>query len=114
MKVAISGLGYVGTVTAACLAANGHDVWGVDTDELKVAAISEGTSPIVEPGLQSLVAQAVASGKLHASVRPGDALHDADISLLCVGTPSATSGETNLAYVYRVVEDLVEALTDSV
>ena len=63
MKVAVFGLGYVGTVTAACLAANGHDVWGVDPDELKVAAISDGTSPIVEPGLQALVAQAVVVGK---------------------------------------------------
>ena len=101
MKVAIFGLGYVGTVSAACLAANGHEVWGVDPDELKVAAISAGTSPIVEPGLQSLVAQSVASGKLHATTRPADAVAHADISLLCVGTPSATSGETNLAYIYR-------------
>jgi GDP-mannose 6-dehydrogenase len=114
MKVAVFGLGYVGTVSAACLAANGHDVWGVDPDELKVAAVASGTSPIVEPGLQALVAQAVASGKLHASVRPADALDNADVSLLCVGTPSASSGETNLAYIYRVVEDLVQALTDSV
>ena len=52
MKVAVFGLGYVGTVSAACLAANGHDVWGVDPDELKVAAISAGHSPVVEPGLQ--------------------------------------------------------------
>ncbi len=110
MKVAVFGLGYVGTVSAACLGANGHDVWGVDPDELKVAAVSSGTSPIVEPGLQPLVAQAVASEKLHASVRPEDALENADVSLLCVGTPSASSGETNLAYVYRVVEDLVELL----
>lgn len=113
MKVAIFGLGYVGTVTAACLAANGHDVWGVDPDEVKVAALSGGISPIVEPGLQALVSQSVASGKLHASVRPADALDHADISLLCVGTPSAASGETNLAYIYRVVEDLVQALTES-
>jgi len=113
MKVAIFGLGYVGTVTAACLAANGHDVWGVDPDEVKVAALSGGVSPIVEPGLQALVSQSVASGKLHASVRPADALDHADISLLCVGTPSATSGETNLAYIYRVVEDLVQALMES-
>ena len=112
MKVAIFGLGYVGTVTAACLAANGHDVWGVDPDEFKVAALSGGISPIVEPGLQALVSQSVASGKLHASVRPADALDHADISLLCVGTPSATSGETNLAYIYRVVEDLVQVLTE--
>ena len=113
MKVAVFGLGYVGTVTAACLAANGHEVWGVDPDELKVAAVSSGTSPIVEPGLQTLVAQSVASGKLHASVQPADALENADISLLCVGTPSATSGETNLAYIYRVVEDLVQPLSES-
>ncbi|MFZ0249231.1 MAG: UDP-glucose/GDP-mannose dehydrogenase family protein [Acidimicrobiales bacterium] len=114
MKVAVFGLGYVGTVSAACLAANGHDVWGVDPDELKVAAVASGTSPIVEPGLQALVAQAVASGKLHASVRPADALDNADVSLLCVGTPSATSGETNLAYIYRVVEELAQVLTDPV
>ena len=113
MKVAVFGLGYVGTVTAACLAANGHDVWGIDTDELKVHAIAAGTSPIVEPGLQSLVAQSVESGKLHATIHPDDALAQADVSLLCVGTPSATSGETNLAYIYRVVEDLVQAITDS-
>jgi GDP-mannose 6-dehydrogenase len=113
MKVAIFGLGYVGTVSAACLASNGHEVWGVDPDELKVAAIRAGTSPIVEPGLESLVAESVAAGKLHATTRPADALAHADISLLCVGTPSATSGETNLAYIYRVVEDLAQSLTES-
>ena len=112
MKVAIFGLGYVGTVTAACLAANGHEVWGVDPDELKVAAVLAGTSPFAEPGLQTLVAQSVASGKLHASVQPADALESADISLLCVGTPSGTSGETNLAYIYRVVEDLAKSFAD--
>ncbi len=113
MKVAVFGLGYVGTVSAACLAANGHEVWGVDPDELKVAAISAGTSPIVEPGLGSLVAQSVSAGKLHASTRPADALEHADMSLLCVGTPSASSGETNLGYIYRVVEDLAQSLTES-
>jgi GDP-mannose 6-dehydrogenase len=113
MKVAVFGLGYVGTVTAACLAANGHDVWGVDPDELKVAAVSAGHSPVLEPGLRSLVAQSVASGTLHATVRPHDALENADVSLLCVGTPSTTSGETNLTYIYRVVEDLIQPLTES-
>jgi GDP-mannose 6-dehydrogenase len=113
MKVAIFGLGYVGTVTAACLAANDHEVWGVDPDALKVAAVADGTSPIVEPGLHPLVAKAVASGKLHATVRPADALQHADISLLCVGTPSASSGETNLSYIYRVVEELAQSLAGS-
>jgi GDP-mannose 6-dehydrogenase len=113
MKVAVFGLGYVGTVSAACLAANGHDVWGVDPDEMKVAAISAGHSPVVEPGLQPLLAKSVAAGTLHASVRPADALENADVSLLCVGTPSASSGQANLAYIYRVVEDLVQPLSQS-
>jgi GDP-mannose 6-dehydrogenase len=113
MKVAVFGLGYVGTVSAACLAANGHDVWGVDPDELKVAAISAGHSPVVEPGLQPLLAKSVAAGTLHASVSPVLALENADVSLLCVGTPSSTSGEANLAYIYRVVEDLVQPLSES-
>ena len=113
MKVAVFGLGYVGTVTAACLAENGHDVWGVDPDELKVAAISAGLSPVVEPGLPALVDRSVGSGKLHATVHVGDALQDADVSLLCVGTPSTTSGETNLTYIYRVIEDLILQLPKS-
>ncbi len=114
MKVAVFGLGYVGTVSAACLAANGHDVWGVDPDEMKVAAISAGQSPVVEPGLQDLVAHAVAAGTLRASVRPADALENADVSLVCVGTPSTSSGGANLAYIYRVVEDVIQSLSESV
>ncbi len=110
MRVAVFGLGYVGTVSSACLAANGHDVWGVDPDELKVAAVSAGHSPVLEPGLQSLVAQGVATGRLHATTRPEEALENAEVSLLCVGTPSSASGESNLGYIYRVVEDIVESL----
>jgi GDP-mannose 6-dehydrogenase len=113
MKVAVFGLGYVGTVSAACLAANGHDVCGVDPDEMKVATISAGLSPVVEPGLQDLVANAVAAGTLRASVRPADALANADVSLICVGTPSTTSGGANLAYIYRVVEDVIQSLSES-
>jgi GDP-mannose 6-dehydrogenase len=113
MKVAVFGLGYVGTVTAACLAANGHDVWGVDPDEMKVAAVSTGHSPVVEPGLEVLLSTGISSGHLHATVNPVDALENADVSLLCVGTPSTTSGETNLSYIYRVVEDLIQPLKSS-
>ena len=113
MKVAVFGLGYVGTVSAACLADNGHDVWGVDPDELKVAAISAGQSPVLEPGLEALVTQGVAAGTLHATVSPLDALEKADVSLLCVGTPSSPSGESNLSYIYRAVEDIIQGLTES-
>src|ERR1700689_5033446 len=110
MKVAVFGLGYVGTVTAACLAANGHEGWGVDPDESKVAAVSAGHSPVVEPGLDSLLAQAVATGALHATCKPTQALERADVSLLCVGTPSGAGGETNLTYMNRVVEDLIRSI----
>ena len=113
MKVAVFGLGYVGTVTAACLATNGHDVWGVDPDELKVAAVSSGRSPVVEPGLEALLAKSVSSGNLHATTHPAEALERADASLLCVGTPSISSGETDLSYIYRVVEDLIQPLKAS-
>ena len=92
MKVAVFGLGYVGSVTAACLAANGHDVWGVDVDTAKVGPITEGHSPVVEPGLDELVAEGVTAGRLHATTDPRLALDEADVSLICVGTPSTTSG----------------------
>jgi GDP-mannose 6-dehydrogenase len=114
VKVAIFGLGYVGTVTAACLSNHGHDVWGVDPDESKVAAVAAGQSPVIEPGLELLLAQSVTSGALHATVDPGPALDSADASLLCVGTPSTVSGGTNLTYIHRVVEDLIRSLPGSV
>ena len=88
MKVAVVGLGYVGTVTAACMASHGHDVWGVDVDEAKVSDIRAGRSPVAEPGLDDLVGAVVAGGTLHATTSAADALAGADLSLVCVGTPS--------------------------
>lgn len=110
MKVAVIGLGYVGTVTAACLAANGHDVWGVDVDPAKVAEVSDGHSPVTEPGLSELVAQVVAGGTLHATTSCADALDRADMSLVCVGTPSMARGATDLTFIRRAVEDIVAAM----
>ena len=110
MKVAVVGLGYVGTVTAACLASRGHDVWGVDVDAAKVGDIRGGRSPVAEPGLDALVAQTVADGTLHATVSCADALDQADLSLVCVGTPSAPRGGTDLTYVRRAVDDIVAAM----
>jgi len=110
MRVAVLGLGYVGTVTAACLAANGHDVWGVDVDSTKIAEIRAGRSPVVEPGLAELVGQTVAGGMLHATTDCRAALDGAELSLVCVGTPSTGRGETNLAYVRRATEDIAGAL----
>ena len=110
MKVAVFGLGYVGAVTAACLAANGHDVWGIDVDAAKVDELRAGRSPVAEPGLAELVAQTVAGGTLHATTSCADALAGADVSLVCVGTPSTARGGTDLSYVQRAVADLVAAL----
>ncbi|MEU4287737.1 nucleotide sugar dehydrogenase [Kribbella sp. NPDC026596] len=110
MKVAVFGLGYVGSVTAACLAANGHDVWGVDVDTAKVGPITEGHSPVVEPGLDELVADGVTAGRLHATTDPRLALDGADVSLICVGTPSTPAGSTDLTYIRRAVRDIAEAM----
>lgn len=110
MKVAVLGLGYVGTVTAAGLAAHGHDVTGVDTDPFKVSCIAAGRSPVVEPGLDDLVRHTVSAGGLRATSRIADALTGADVSLICVGTPSASSGGTDLRFIERVAADLRQTM----
>ena len=113
MKVAIFGLGYVGTVTAAGLASQGHDVVGVDVERSKVAAISRGESPVVEPGVDRLVAQAVCAGRLRATTDVREAVEEAEVSLVCVGTPSTPRGDTNLSYITRALADLREAMAEA-
>jgi len=110
MRIAVFGLGYVGTVTAAGLASRGHEVCGVDVDAVKVEQIGSGRSPVVEPGIDDLLGTAVASGLLTATTDPVVALDRADVSLLCVGTPSMPQGGTNLAYLKRAVDDIREGL----
>jgi GDP-mannose 6-dehydrogenase len=110
MKVAVIGLGYVGTVTAACLASSGHDVWGVDVDAAKVEEISGGRSPVSEPRLEPIVAQAVADGTLHATTSCAQAVDRADISLVCVGTPSTARGGTDLSHIRHAVADIAAGL----
>ncbi len=113
MKVAVFGLGYVGTVTAGCLATNGHDVWGVDPDEAKVELIANGTSPVIEPELGRLVAKAVEEGSLHATTDPACAVDGADVSLVCVGTPSSPHGSTDVSYVLRATKEIGQALVSA-
>jgi GDP-mannose 6-dehydrogenase len=110
MKVAVFGLGYVGTVTAACLASSGHEVWGVDPDDTKVDLVSRGSSPVVEPGLDTLVAEAVAQGSLHATTDPFAAIEGAEVSLVCVGTPSSPHGDTDLSFLLRAMKEIGQAL----
>jgi GDP-mannose 6-dehydrogenase len=111
MKVAVFGLGYVGAVTAAGLASSGHEVVGVDVDPSKVASINEGSSPVVEPGIVDLISASVAAGKLHATSSAAEAIAGADVSLICVGTPSGGQGSTDLTYIERVLADIREAMT---
>jgi GDP-mannose 6-dehydrogenase len=110
MKVAIFGLGYVGTVCGACFARYGHEVVGVDVNPLKVQMIAQGQSPIVEPELDTLLAEAHANGRLRATTDPYEAVQWADISLVCVGTPSNENGSLNLEYMFGVCRQIGEAL----
>src|SRR3954466_5300467 len=99
MKIAVFGLGYVGAVTAAGLAHSGHNVVGVDVDGDKVAALNAGESPVVEPGIVELIATGVQSGRLRATRSIAEAMEHADLSLVCVGTPSGSLGSTDLSYI---------------
>ncbi|HET6685534.1 MAG TPA: nucleotide sugar dehydrogenase [Jiangellaceae bacterium] len=110
MRVAVFGLGYVGTVTAAGLASRGHEVCGVDVDAVKVDHIRSGRSPVVEPGIDQLIAAAVESGALQATTDPAVALEQADVSILCVGTPSSPHGGTDLTYIRRALDDIRTSL----
>src|SRR5580693_8149648 len=102
MRVSVFGVGYVGCVTAACLAREGHQVIGVDTDAFKVTAINEGRAPFFEPGLGELVAEMVAAGRLRATVDHADAVQKTDLALICVGTPTKADGSTRLDYLRQV------------
>jgi GDP-mannose 6-dehydrogenase len=112
MQVAVFGLGYVGTVSAACLATDGHRVVGVDVNAEKVASVNDARSPIVEPGLDRLLADAVAHGTLRATTSVDEAVEASDVSLLCVGTPSRRNGSLDLSYLVGVCEQVGHALRD--
>src|SRR6476659_4861490 len=91
-KISVFGIGYVGVVSAACLADDGHEVVAVDLDPAKVSAVNAGISPIVENGLDEIIARAVKSGRLRATTDGQQAVLDTDASFVCVGTPSDETG----------------------
>jgi GDP-mannose 6-dehydrogenase len=113
MKIAVFGLGYVGAVSATCLARSGHYVIGVDPNATKVDFIRRGRSPIVEPGLEALIAAAVADGRLSAYPEHALAVAQSDILMVCVGTPGKPNGSLDLTYVRRIVEQIGEALVNA-
>ena len=113
MKIAVFGLGYVGVVSAACLVRDGHDVCGVDPKTVKVGFLQRGKSPIVEPGLEELIATAVAAGRLAAGSDPAAAVARSDVLMVCVGTPGQANGSLDLSYVRRVVQQIGEQLAQA-
>ncbi len=111
-RLAVFGIGYVGAVSAACLARDGHEVIAVDVDPGRVAAINAGRSPIVERGLPELIAQMVAEGRLRATTDTAAAVQGSDASFVCVGTPSAPDNSIGLDYVKGVCAEIGRALAD--
>ncbi|HEV8106607.1 MAG TPA: UDP-glucose/GDP-mannose dehydrogenase family protein, partial [Burkholderiales bacterium] len=110
MKISVLGLGYVGAVSAACLARDGHEVIGVDPERTKVDLINAGKTPIIEKDVGPIIATQVAAGKLRASTELAHAVRHTDLSLVCVGTPSLPNGGIDLKYVRRVCEEIGRTL----
>jgi len=110
LRISIFGLGYVGAVSAGCLAAEGHHVLGVDPVPDKVDLINRGRSPIVEAEIGELIARAVQSSSLRATRDPNEAIRETDLSFICVGTPSQSNGNLDLTYIRRICEEIGVAL----
>ena len=104
MNISIFGLGYVGVVSAACLADRGHRITGVDVNETKVDMLHSGISPIVEKDLPELLSRAKEKGLISATTDAEKAIETTDISLVCVGTPSRANGSLNTSYIPSFME----------
>jgi GDP-mannose 6-dehydrogenase len=113
-RIVVFGLGYVGCVSAACLARLGHQVVGVDLADFKVKSLNEGRSPFYEPGLDELVQEVVAGGKLRATTDAREALDGAEIAFICVGTPSDKAGGQSSEQVARVATEIAACLGDRI
>jgi GDP-mannose 6-dehydrogenase len=112
MKISIFGMGYVGAVSAGCLANDGHDVLGVDPNITKVELINKGATPIIEKDIGEIIAKSVAGHKLKATTDVREAVLGTEISLICVGTPSQLNGNLDLSAVRKVCEQIGSAIKD--
>ena len=112
MKISILGLGYVGAVSLACLARDGHSVIGVDTDPAKLDLIRTGKTPVVEDGMVELMAAVASSGRVSVTASLTEAIRKSDISLVCVGTPAASNGDQDQSAMLRLAHDMGVALRE--
>jgi GDP-mannose 6-dehydrogenase len=112
MKISVLGLGYVGAVSAGCLAEEGHEVIGVDSETRKVDLINAGRTPIIEKDIGEIIERQVAAGRLSATTDVAAAVRHTDLLMICVGTPSRGNGDIELTYVKRVCEQIGAALRD--
>jgi GDP-mannose 6-dehydrogenase len=110
LSISVFGMGYVGSVSAACFAHVGHRVIGVDVSPAKVEMMAAGRSPIIEARMSELVEEGHRAGRLHATTDAVDAIRNSEVSFVCVGTPSLRSGKLDLGYVERVVNEIGSAL----
>jgi GDP-mannose 6-dehydrogenase len=110
MRISVLGLGYVGAVSAGCLASEGHEVIGVDPEPKKVDLINAGRTPIIEKDIGPIIERQVAAGRLSATMDVDAAVKQSDLCLVCVGTPSRSNGNIELHYVQRVCEQIGKAL----
>jgi GDP-mannose 6-dehydrogenase len=110
LRISIFGLGYVGTVSAGCLADDGHEVVGVDPLPTKVDLINRGQSPIIETDIGEIIAATVKAGRLRATSDPSEAIRETELSFVCVGTPSQANGNLDLRYIRRICEQIGDAL----
>lgn len=110
MRISIFGLGYVGAVSLGCLARDGHTVVGVDVDSVKLDLIRNGKTPIIEEGIQDLLADGVRSGRIHVTADAHQAIDQTDLSFVCVGTPPLPDASQNLAAVHGVAKTIGESI----
>jgi GDP-mannose 6-dehydrogenase len=110
LEIAVFGLGYVGTVSAACFARDGHRVIGVDVNPTKVALIEDGLAPVVESGLAELVRETRDRELLRATLDVEAAVRASQLSIVCVGTPSQANGDLDYRYLRDVCEQIGRAL----
>jgi GDP-mannose 6-dehydrogenase len=110
MNISILGLGYVGSVSAACLAQKGHRVIGVDRDSTKVNMINEGFAPVIEEGLAAMIKRAVDENRLRASTDAAEAILQSDVTLVCVGTPDKINGSIDMSHIQRVCAEIGSAM----